>query len=95
MTIVYTSGVVSNGQALTADDVANAPTVYVTPTTSTASSFASGNLFTLMLADIAALGNPDPQGDYRHFLMNGVSQTGQASSSNLTFIPSGGTVITK
>ena len=32
----------------------------------------SGANYTLMLADASALGNPDAQGDYRHYLANNV-----------------------
>lgn len=45
--------------------------------------------YSLMLIDISAINNPDPQGVYRHYLAHGVhaasSQT--ASAANLTFTP--------
>jgi hypothetical protein len=28
--------------------------------------------YTVMLADFSAIGNPDPEGEYRHYLANGV-----------------------
>jgi len=90
LTVVYGSTTVSNGAALTQAQVASQPRIYVTPT----AAVPSGTLFTLMLADFAAIGNPDPQLEYRHYLANGVAATTGSSASNLTFVPTAGTVIT-
>lgn len=75
--------------------MSDAPDVYVTPAQDTAAWFNSSSRYTLTLADASALGDPDSEGNYRHFLAN--SETGAAaaaSSGNLTFAPQDGTVIT-
>ncbi|KAL8279032.1 hypothetical protein RQP46_008490 [Phenoliferia psychrophenolica] len=93
LTVEYGFGNVVNGMAYDVTQVAAQPTVYVTPSTSTASDFTSSSLYTLTLADAASLGDPDTAGNYRHYLAN--SLTGASGSgSNLTFVPSNGTVIT-
>ncbi|KAK4703596.1 hypothetical protein P7C70_g2625, partial [Phenoliferia sp. Uapishka_3] len=87
LTIEYGFGTISNGAAYTVDQV------FVTPTNSTASSFTSSSLYTLTLADAASLGDPDVEGNYRHFLVNGLTGAA-ASGANETFEPTGGNVIT-
>lgn len=95
--LIRAGQVVQNGAALTATQVAQLPQIYVTPTTATAASVLAGS-YTVMLADAAALGNPDAQGDYRRasvpdgraltladFLANGVKAASQPTGSNLTF----------
>ncbi|GAA5889723.1 hypothetical protein JCM5296_002443 [Sporobolomyces johnsonii] len=92
LTVSYASFVVQNGNAYTAEQVATAPTVYVTPSTASRDEFNSSSTYTVMLADASSLGDPDTAGNYRHYLVNG--QTGTSTGSNYTFEPSGGTVIT-
>ncbi|BGP25945.1 phosphatidylethanolamine-binding protein PEBP [Rhodotorula toruloides] len=94
LTVVLSSGqVIQNGQQYPVDQLQNRPTVYVTPADNAVGSFNSSSKYTLTLADASSLGDPDPQGNYRHFLANGM--TGAAGSgNNLTFTPSAGTTIT-
>ncbi|GAA5821468.1 hypothetical protein JCM10212_002120 [Sporobolomyces blumeae] len=94
LSVVYGSvGVIQNGNSYTNDQVSEAPDVYVTPSSETAAWFNSTSRYTLTLADASALDNPDAEGNYRHFLANGL--TGSApSSGNLTFEPQDGTVVT-
>lgn len=54
--------------------------------------FNETDMFTLMLADASAVGQADPEGDYRHYLSNSIS--GGATMDNLTFALGNGTVIT-
>ncbi|GAA5888091.1 hypothetical protein JCM16303_001501 [Sporobolomyces ruberrimus] len=93
LTVVYGFGAVENGQEYSVDQVTDAPEIYVTPAQDTAAWFNSTSRYTLTLADASALGDPDAEGNYRHFLAN--SETGAAASGdNLTFTPADGTVIT-
>ncbi|GAA5841741.1 hypothetical protein JCM9279_003089 [Rhodotorula babjevae] len=94
LTIVYPgAGIIENGQAYSVDQVSDAPEVYVTPSQDTVAWFNSTSRYTLALADASSLGDPDSEGNYRHFLVNGL--TGAApTSGNLTFMPEGGTAIT-
>ncbi|GAA5933521.1 YbhB/YbcL family Raf kinase inhibitor-like protein [Sporobolomyces koalae] len=93
LTVVYGFGAVENGQEYSVEQVTNAPEIYVTPAQDTAAWFNSSSRYTLTLADASALGDPDSEGNYRHFLAN--SETGAAASgNNLTFSPQDGTVIT-
>jgi len=94
MTVTYGSVTVSNGQALTAAQVAAEPAIDITPSAAAASSYAAGTLFTIMLADAAAIGNPDAQGYYRHYLANSAPATAAASTTNVTFPLGLGNVIT-
>ncbi|GAA5958955.1 hypothetical protein JCM3765_000784 [Sporobolomyces pararoseus] len=94
LSVQYGFGVVENGQEYSVDQVSEAPEIFVTPAQDTAAWFNSTTKYTLTLADASALGDADPEGNYRHFLAN--SETGAANSgSNLTFTPAqDGTVIT-
>ncbi|GAA5979162.1 hypothetical protein JCM5350_007087 [Sporobolomyces pararoseus] len=93
LSVQYGFGVVENGQEYSVDQVSEAPEIFVTPAEDTAAWFNSSSKYTLTLADASALGDADPEGNYRHFLAN--SETGAANSgSNLTFTPQDGTVIT-
>lgn len=49
-----------------------------------------------MLADAAALGDPDAEGFYRHYLANGITLPANQTKdqANVTFIPTDGTIIT-
>lgn len=40
--------------------------------------------YTVMLADFSAIGNPDPEGEYRHYLANGVQISSVVSDCCLT-----------
>ncbi|GAA5961822.1 hypothetical protein JCM8115_001431 [Rhodotorula mucilaginosa] len=94
LNVILASGEqVQNGQAYSVDQVSTMPTISVTPSNETAAWFNSSSTYTLTLADASSLGDPDAEGNYRHFLAN--SLTGEAGSeSNLTFVPEGGNVIT-
>ncbi|KAM0755678.1 PEBP-like protein [Meredithblackwellia eburnea MCA 4105] len=94
LSVEYPFGIVQNGQPYTVDQVATAPTVYITPSNASAStSFTATNDYTLILADASSLGDPDTRGNYRHYLANydtGIAATG----ANLTFTPNSGNVVT-
>ncbi|GAA5883114.1 hypothetical protein JCM3774_002860 [Rhodotorula dairenensis] len=94
LNVILASGEqVQNGQAYSVDQVSAMPTISVTPSNETAAWFNSSAAYTLTLADASSLGDPDAEGNYRHFLANGL--TGEAGSeSNLTFVPEGGNTIT-
>ncbi|GAA5932956.1 hypothetical protein JCM3775_005275 [Rhodotorula graminis] len=94
LTVVYPgAGIIENGQAYSVDQVSEAPQLYVTPSQDTAAWFNSSSRYTVALADASSLGDPDSEGNYRHFLVNGL--TGAApTSGNLTFMPEGGTAVT-
>ncbi|GAA5981386.1 hypothetical protein JCM11641_005302 [Rhodosporidiobolus odoratus] len=93
LSVQYGFGVVENGQAYSVDQVSDAPDVYVTPASDTAAWFNSSTAYTLVLADASSLGDPDSRGNYRHFLVNGLTGAA-ASGSNLTFEPENGQAIT-
>jgi len=95
LTVVYPGQApFANGAALSASDVANLPLFYLDTSTATAGNFSTTDTFTLFLADAAAIGDPDAQGDYRHFLANGVTPTQGTSATNLTINPVTATIIT-
>jgi len=72
LTVAYGDQVVELGEDYPADDVAALPDFWVTPLDNSTDDFSPDMQFTLMLADAAAVGGPDPEGDFRHFLANGV-----------------------
>ncbi|TNY20938.1 phosphatidylethanolamine-binding protein [Rhodotorula diobovata] len=94
LTVVYPgAGVIENGQAYDVNQVGEQPQIYVTPSQDTVAWFNSSSRYTLALADASSLGDPDSEGNYRHYLANGL--TGEApTSGNLTFTPEGGNVVT-
>ncbi|BGP41553.1 hypothetical protein JCM10450v2_005599 [Rhodotorula kratochvilovae] len=94
LTVVYPSaGVIQNGQSYTVDQVSDRPELFVTPAQETVGWFNESSRYTVALADASSLGDPDAEGNYRHFLVNGL--TGAApSSGNLTFEPENGNVVT-
>lgn len=93
LTVIYGGETVVNGEAYTVEQVTDGPEIYITASDEAASSYAEGTAYTLMLADAASLGDPDLEGNYRHFLNNGL--TGVAGSEgNTTFEPVNGRVIT-
>ncbi|CAD6571672.1 MAG: hypothetical protein CYPHOPRED_004538 [Cyphobasidiales sp. Tagirdzhanova-0007] len=92
LSIVYNGSVLTNGQALSAAQVADKPSISVIPVAG--ANITSSMNFTLMLADASALGNPDAEGDYRHFLANDVHAPDSYNASANSFEPTNGTVIT-
>lgn len=81
----------SNGETYSNTSVAEQPSISVTP--ADAATFNSSSRYTLTLADASSLGDPDTEGNYRHFLAN--SLTGVApTSGNQSFSPTGGQTIT-
>lgn len=92
LSVEYPFGVVSNGAPYSVASVASNPTVFITP--ASASTFTAATKFTLILADASSLGDPDVQGNYRHFLSNSLGGAGVATGSNLTFVATGGNTIT-
>jgi len=86
--VQYGETALENGQSLTAEQTSELPTISVVPGEEFAGNFNGSATFTLMLADASAVGGPDPEGDFRHFLANSV--TLQEGAVNLE----SGTVIT-
>ncbi|KAL7006899.1 hypothetical protein EMMF5_003483 [Cystobasidiomycetes sp. EMM_F5] len=84
-------GLISNGAAYTASQVASAPSVAVWP--AQGANYSTTSKYTLMLADASALGDPDAQGEYRHYLANGVGVPASFNGSG-AFNVTNGTVIT-
>ncbi|KAK4050275.1 hypothetical protein OIV83_003596 [Microbotryomycetes sp. JL201] len=83
LTVEYESfGVVENGQAYTADQVSDKPSVSFAPAEADASDFTNSTLFTLVLADANSLGDPTP--NYRHYLENSAKreQDGEIDDGN-------------
>lgn len=79
-------------------EVAQLPTVYITPSAGALTTFTQTTKYTLVLADAASLGDPDltaptEGGDYRHFLANSLVGA-PATGGNSTFVTSGGNVVT-
>ncbi|GJN90366.1 hypothetical protein Rhopal_003377-T1 [Rhodotorula paludigena] len=93
LTVVYPFGAVENGASYTVDQVSEGPDLYVTPAESTVGWFNSSSRYTVALADASSLGDPDAEGNYRHFLANSLDGAA-AEGDNLTFTPSNGQVIT-
>lgn len=98
VTVVYpTAGVVTNGQAYPASGVNAQPAIYLTPASGVATQYGTSNRFTVVLADAGAVGSPDPRfpnGNYRHYLANGVPGAVPSTGTNTTFALSGGNVVT-
>ena len=81
----------SNGQTYTNTSVASQPSISVTPLD--VATFNTSSRYTLTLADASSLGDPDTDGNYRHYLANNLTGV-PSSSGNQSFSPSGGKVIT-
>lgn len=81
-------GDIAPGQQLTKDQVAPTPSLAVTPANSTVQ--LTGN-FTLVMADAGPVGTDESQGQTRHWLVNGVTLTG---NSPLNVSTSSGVAIT-
>jgi len=90
--VMYGDTLLTNGAAYSADAVAQSPTIYVYP--AEGANITAEDRFTLMLADASALGNPDAEGDYRHYLANDVHAPANWTSEELIFSPINETVIT-
>lgn len=90
LNVVYGSTTVQNGAALTAAAVATLPTISVIP----GPGFAASSTYTLLLADASSLGDPDPAGNYRHYLANGVTAGAPGANSSITLVSGSGTVVT-
>ncbi|KDE06204.1 hypothetical protein MVLG_03484 [Microbotryum lychnidis-dioicae p1A1 Lamole] len=84
------AGVIENGKDYTAAQVSKLPTINFEPAAS-ATTLGAGRAYTLILADASSLGDPDKQGNYRHYLSNGATA---AANGTDQFAVSGGTVIT-
>ncbi|SCZ87611.1 BZ3500_MvSof-1268-A1-R1_Chr2-2g05077 [Microbotryum saponariae] len=84
------AGVIENGKDYTAAQVSKLPTINFEPAAS-ATTLGAERAYTLILADASSLGDPDKQGNYRHYLSNGATA---AANGTDQFAVSGGTVIT-
>ncbi|KAM0786341.1 hypothetical protein ACM66B_001813 [Microbotryomycetes sp. NB124-2] len=84
LTVNYDSfGTVQNGEAYTADQVAEEPDVSFAPSQAAASNFTDATRYTLVLADANSLGDPTP--NYRHYLENSAtreSDSGEIGDGN-------------
>ncbi|WAQ91414.1 hypothetical protein PtA15_14A298 [Puccinia triticina] len=90
--VAYPSGPITLGKSYSAEDVKTLPTITVMPADPTA--FKAPNAFTLMLADANALGNPDKEGNYRHFLENGATFGDAGADGGMAMNVGSGTVVT-
>ncbi|MBW0521556.1 hypothetical protein O181_061271 [Austropuccinia psidii MF-1] len=93
LNVAYPSGVIQLGHPYSASDVASLPKIAL-QTGSDSTTFKAPNAFTLMLADANALGNPDKQGNYRHYLENGATFGDPDSNGTMTLNSGSGTVVT-
>jgi len=94
LNVKYPSGDVTLGKAYSASDVSTQPSITVTPIDSAQSAFKTPNVFTLMLADANAYGNPDPQGNYRHFLENSATFGDASGNGTMALNVGSGTIVT-
>lgn len=93
LNVTYPStGPITPGKAYSADDVKTLPTITVIPGDTAA--FKATTAFTLMLADANALGNPDKEGNYRHFLENGATFGDAGTDGGMAMNVGSGTVVT-
>lgn len=84
LSVVYGDLLIENGQDYTTAQVSELPQLYVTPTSDSMEDFNTSSVFTLVLADAGAVGGPDAQGIFRHFLANNVQVGAPASATNMT-----------
>lgn len=94
LSVVYPTGEVQLAKAYSASDVSTQPSISITPTSSAQATFKGPATFTLMLADANALGNPDPQGNYRHFLENGATFGDPTANGTMALNVGSGTIVT-
>ncbi|KAH9443753.1 hypothetical protein Pst134EB_026146 [Puccinia striiformis f. sp. tritici] len=92
LNVTYPTGSITLGKAYSADDVKTLPNISVIPSDPTA--FKSPNQFTLLLADANALGNPDKEGNYRHFLQNNATFGDADANGSMALNATSGTVVT-
>ncbi|EGG09800.1 uncharacterized protein MELLADRAFT_124548 [Melampsora larici-populina 98AG31] len=94
LNVFYPNGNINLGQLYNKSDVSTKPTISVTPIAAAVEGFKAPNAFTLIMSDANALGYPDPQGGFRHFLDNGVTFGDPSPTSTLTVNEASGTLIT-
>ncbi|KAA1079620.1 hypothetical protein PGT21_017602 [Puccinia graminis f. sp. tritici] len=92
LNVTYPSGPITNGKSYSAEDVKTLPTITLIPGDTAA--FKAPNAFTLILADANALGNPDKEGNYRHFLENGATFGDAGADGGMAMNVGSGTVVT-
>lgn len=92
LNVAYPSGVIAPAKNYSASAVSTQPTITIIP--SDANNFKAPNAFTLMLADANALGNPDKDGNYRHFLQNGATFGDAGNDGAMALNAGSGTVVT-
>merc|ERR1712137_1060445 len=94
LNVVYPSGNVNLGQLYNKSDVATKPTISVTPLADAVNNFKAPNAFTLVLTDANALGNPDPEKNFRHFLENRATFVDASQNGTMSLNDGTGTVVT-
>ncbi|EGG08337.1 uncharacterized protein MELLADRAFT_105154 [Melampsora larici-populina 98AG31] len=94
LNVNYPNGPVNLGQPYNKTDVSTKPTISITPVVATVENFESPNVFTLIMSDANTLGNPDPQGGFRHYLQNGVTFGDLTPNNTLNINEGSGTVVT-
>ncbi|KAH9821755.1 phosphatidylethanolamine-binding protein [Melampsora americana] len=94
LNVNYPNGTVNLGQAYDQSDVANKPTISITPVVATVENFKDPNVFTLIMSDANALGNPDPKTGFRHYLKNGVTFGDLTQNNTLNIDDGSGTLVT-
>ncbi|KAK9895481.1 PEBP-like protein [Cystobasidium minutum MCA 4210] len=82
LNVTYGDMTIQNGQAYPADQVNARPSFTAIPLEGAS----INGSYTLMLADFSAIGNPDPEGEYRHYLANDVQISSVGMLSNGTVI---------
>lgn len=92
LNVSYPSGPIALGKSYSAADVKSLPTFTVIP--GDTATFKAPNSFTLMLADANALGNPDKEGNYRHYLENGATFGDAGADGGMAMNVGSGTVVT-
>ncbi|KAH9821754.1 hypothetical protein DFH28DRAFT_530262 [Melampsora americana] len=70
------------GQLYNKLDVAAMPTISISPLAATVQKFKAPNVFTLIMSDANTLGMPDPKGNFRYFLENGVTFDNPSSNNS-------------
>lgn len=94
LNVNYPNGTVNLGQAYNKSDTATKPTISITPVAASAENFKAPNVFTLIMSDANALGNPDPQGGFRHYLQNGVTFGDLTPNNTMNINEESGTLVT-
>lgn len=94
LNVMYPSGNINLGQLYNKTDVATKPTISVTPLADAVNNFKAPNAFTLVLTDANALGNPDPEKNFRHYLENGATFGDASQNGTMNLNDGSGTVVT-